>query len=520
MSITSAEIALITAEIKTVAGRSIVQRVFELDRTTRVLQLRQPGSTDLLLLSTQPQMTRVHFIRARAEQPPSPTAFTMQLRRWLNGALFEQVTQIGADRILRLDFRAVDPQWEPPPEEATPDAPTRAPRLSVALVVELTGRHPNWYLLDKRDVILGQLEAESLGERGLRPGQPWRAPEPAPGAARGETVRYGLDTLPVDDFSRSAALQAHYDAQLEALKFQTLAKSLRTRLQQRLKYLARRVSNIEGDLGRADHSEEYRRRGELLQSAWGRAPRGSTSVRVQDFYDPAMAEVDIPLDPTLNLQENIDHYFREYQRMSRARGQIETRLLESMEAHDAAQAALQSLAQLEALGAEASSGAHTILVQLAADLEARRVLRPQRPQQARAGTARSERKPYREFQSYHGAAILVGRTAADNDRLTTGIARGRDLWFHARDWAGSHVILRMNHADDSPRREDLLDAATLAAWYSRGKNDTLVDVSYTRAKYVRKPKGFAPGQVTIAEASTIALRIEKDRLARLLDQEP
>lgn len=120
MSITSAEIALIVDEIKTVAGRSIVQRVFELERTTRVLQLRQPGSTDLLLLSTQPRMTRVHFIQSRGEQPPSPTAFTMQLRRWLQGALFERVTQVGGDRILRLDFEAVDPQWEPPEEGRAP----------------------------------------------------------------------------------------------------------------------------------------------------------------------------------------------------------------------------------------------------------------------------------------------------------------------------------------------------------------------------------------------------------------
>jgi len=79
--------------------------------------------------------------------------------------------------------------------------------------------------------------------------------------------------------------------------------------------------------------------------------------------------------------------------------------------------------------------------------------------------------------------------------------------------------LRMDQRKEELKNEDLLDAATLAAWFSKGKNDTLIDVTYTRAKYIRKPKGFPPGRVTVADASTIGLSLEQARLKRLMDSE-
>ncbi len=508
MTLSRAEISTIIDEIEPLAARAVVQRVLEGDRQTRVLQLREPGHTHYLLLSTEPSVTRIHFATGRPDQPARPSAFTMQLRKWLGGALFERVAQLNDDRIVRLDFEAVDPAWEPP-EDVTPDDEERAPRVPVALVVELTGRHANWYLLDADERIIGQLDQEAIGPRDLHPGATYRPPPPPPDPSVGARVRFDLDTLDPRTHERSARLDAHYGDLIERRALQETRHKLESRLHQHIRRLSRRVDHIEQDLARAEDAAEFRRRGELLQSAWGKVERGAESVRVPDFYDPDMPEVDIPLDPALNLQQNIEHYFHEYHRLEGAREQIEERLLESMEQRDAAQAALDEL-EGHADGVEA-------LRAYGEALEADGVLpRPRR--QRRRGHA-EERKPYREFRSKHGRAILVGRGAADNDTVSTHIARGRDMWFHARDWAGAHVLLRMRRNDESPNSDDLLDAATLAAWYSRGKNDSLVDVTYTRAKYVRKPKGFPPGRVTIADASTIGVVIEQDRLKRLLDTE-
>jgi len=521
MTLTSAEIELILPEIAQIAGRGVIQRVLEVDAQTRILQLRVPGDTHYLCLCTQPQVTRIHFIRQRTAQPPTPTAFTMQLRRWLQGALFERVTQVQRDRVVRLDFLAVDPAWEPDAEElAAEDSPQRAPRVAVALVVELTGRHPNWYLLDAKDTIIGQATGQSLGERGLQPGTRYQPPARAQHPARAAAVRWGLEALDPKKFERSATLEAQYGTQVIEQNFETLQRNLSTRLKKRLKQLERRVGHIEADYARAESADEFRRRGELLQSAWGKVERGAKSVWVQDFYDEALAEVEIPLDPAISLKKNIAYNFHEYRRLKDAHAQIEERLLESMEMRDAAAQALQTLDEIANQQQDSEEGRVERLEVFADALISAGTLKPERKQaQRQSGGEQPKRLPYRKFRSYHGTTILVGRGGADNDKLSMHIARGRDLWLHARDWAGSHVLLRMDQRGDDVKSEDLLDAATLAAWFSKGKNDTLIDVTYTRAKYIRKPKGFPPGRVTIGESSTIGLSLEPARLKRLMDAE-
>jgi predicted ribosome quality control (RQC) complex YloA/Tae2 family protein len=502
MTLSRAEIELILDEICPLAGRAVIQRVLEADRQTRVLQLREPGRTHRLLLCTEPNLTRIHFVDDRPTQPPKPSAFTMQLRKWLEGALFEGVRQLSQDRIVRFDLEAVDPDWEPDPEVED----ERAPRMPVAL----TGRHANWFLLDAHDMIIGQLDDAVLGGRELGRGKPYEPPPPPPDPSIGSEVRFELDARPADNFDRSQAVAAHYGKAKHERELDELLSKVESRLKRRRKRLERRIGHVEGDLERAEEADEYKRRGELLQSAWGKVERGAESVEVPDFYDEAMPAVEIPLDPALDLQANIEQYFHEYHRLKDAREQIEERLLESMESRDRVEEALEELDgyrdDLEALEAFAER------------IEAAGILPPERKQRQTRG-GKKERKPYREFESKHGTAILVGRGAADNDTVSTSVARGRDMWFHARDWAGAHVLLRMRKNDESPKSDDMLDAATLAAWFSRGKDDTIVDVTYTRAKYVRKPKGFPPGRVTVADASTIGVAIEKERLERLLATE-
>lgn len=514
MTLSRAEIELVLDEIRPLTGRAVIQRVLEIDRQTRVLRLREPGRTHQLLLCTEPNLTRIHFVEHRPTQPDKPSAFTMQLRKWLEGALFEEVRQLSEDRVVRFDLQAVDPEWEPDSAREHGGDDERAPRVAISLVVEFTGRHANWFLLDADDKIIGQLDDEVLGSRELGRGKRYEPPPPPPDPSIGSNVRFELDTLAADGFERSAALEAYYAKTKHEREFDELHQKLESRLKRRIRRLKRRIGHVEGDLERAEEADEYKRRGELLQSAWGKVERGAVSVSVPDFYADGMPEVDIPLDPSLDLQANIEQYFHEYHRLKDAREQIEERLLESMESRDRAEAGLARLREVVAQEDDSLEA----LAEFSDHLEAEGVLPPVRKQrQGRGG--KKERKPYREFKSKHGTTILVGRGAADNDTVSTSVARGRDMWFHARDWAGAHVLLRMRKNDESPKSDDMIDAATLAAWFSRGKDDTIVDVTYTRAKYVRKPKGFPPGRVTVADASTIGIAIEKKRLERLLATE-
>jgi predicted ribosome quality control (RQC) complex YloA/Tae2 family protein len=114
--------------------------------------------------------------------------------------------------------------------------------------------------------------------------------------------------------------------------------------------------------------------------------------------------------------------------------------------------------------------------------------------------------------------VLVGKGAAENDELTVRVARGNDLWLHVRGIAGAHVVLRLEKGR-GPDQESLLDAAHLAAWFGGARDEPVTEVVYTRAKFVRKPRGSAPGLVTYSQERTLSLRIEPSRIERLLQAE-
>ncbi len=135
---------------------------------------------------------------------------------------------------------------------------------------------------------------------------------------------------------------------------------------------------------------------------------------------------------------------------------------------------------------------------------------------ARAAPTPAPRVPYRTYRSSGGLEIWVGRGAASNDALTFNAAAPNDVWLHARNAAGAHVVLRWTAADAPPAR-DLRNAAMLAAWHSKSRGSSLVPVDWTRRKHVRKPRGARPGSVVIREERTLMVRPSADRERALRD---
>ncbi|MGH9931759.1 MAG: NFACT RNA binding domain-containing protein, partial [Pyrinomonadaceae bacterium] len=108
----------------------------------------------------------------------------------------------------------------------------------------------------------------------------------------------------------------------------------------------------------------------------------------------------------------------------------------------------------------------------------------------------------RRYLSSDGYEVLVGRTARDNDQLTFHVAKPNDLWLHAGDYPGSHVIVRNSSRNDIPHRT-IIEAAQLAAKFSQASKDSKVNIHYTRRKFLAKPKGSAPGLVRLSSFKTI-----------------
>ena len=148
------------------------------------------------------------------------------------------------------------------------------------------------------------------------------------------------------------------------------------------------------------------------------------------------------------------------------------------------------------------------------------------PQEAdpRRRKAPAPRLPYRTFEGVKGTEIRVGRTARDNDALSLKLCNGNDLWLHTADAPGSHVVLRTSvnargkGKGKSPEAdpEELLDAAHLAVHFSPLRGAEKADVHVCPCKQVHKPKGAKPGLVTLSGGRTLQVRLEPERLERLL----
>lgn len=535
-----------------------------------VLEVRTKGQNHFILLSAEEGGQRLSTVTRKPAQPPAPPSFVMKLRKELTGARLLALGQLSDDRVVRLDFerraRPDDPEAAPSApasitaslsatdeEDASPTTDAqRAPLIEAdadamtvetlrrILIAELTPMHSNLVLLNGDEAILAGLLNLP---RALRHGQPYSPPPPPPASV---LARHSLDPLTLaslpTDGQRSARVEAHYTHKLAWQDGQQVGRALLTRLKRALKRSARRVKAIEGDLQRVEDAGTFRRWGELLQSAYGKIPRGAQIAEVPDYYAEGMPTLSVPLDPRLDLQGNITEYFRRYRKYHDAEEQVLTRLEDAEADHARLEAALLEAAGLVWLATEGSLGhkpseatamdealSDREVVQVAreradalrawiARQEASGLLRPQQVQRARRGSQAGEGKalPYRSFTSRSGLSILVGKGGKHNDALSLKVARGNDLWLHARDWAGAHVVVRLDKGR-SLDQETLLDAALLAAHYSKGRGDTLVDVQYTHAKHVRKPKGLPPGRVTVADGRNIAVRPDPERLTRLFN---
>ncbi len=305
----------------------------------------------------------------------------------------------------------------------------------------------------------------------------------------------------------AALLRAALEAE-EAAGVAARRRELEKRLRARVQRMRRTLAAVDGDAARAAQAKEDRRRAELLVPHQSRIPRGAREARVPDWLDlderGTPREVVLQLDPALSASQNAARWFRRSQRYQAAAARIAARRSEVAASLARAE---EALARAEAA---ADAGALRAIEEESGAIPGGRA--PRRP-----GRAEGPRLPYRTFRSAGGARILVGRSARDNDALTLRVARGNDVWLHARGVQGSHVVIP--DAGEAPDARTLADAALLAAHFSRARGEDAAEVSWTRRKHVRKPKGASPGSVIATQERTLRMRLDRARLAALLSSE-
>ena len=218
----------------------------------------------------------------------------------------------------------------------------------------------------------------------------------------------------------------------------------------------------------------------------------------------------IPLVPHQPIQQQADTLYK------RARKLVDG----SARADERRAAAVDELEDMDGLAQQLVECTHEDLLDLQERLRDHGVVpaAPQKPTAAKARLHKAMRgENFRLFTSAEGHPILVGRDNRQNDKLSTAVARGNDLWFHVgRGYAGSHVVVRLPKGKTASL-QTLLDAGTLAVHFSKARGADKCEVTYTQSKNVRKPKGLPPGRVTVAHAKTQLVQGDPHRLQRLLN---
>lgn len=418
-----------------------------------VVAMTLAGPTATLLLRAAPRAVAIGLVEDRPPAPPAQ-GFTTFLRKHLEGASIEALAPHAGGLAIAL----------------------RAEGHAYVLHLERT---PN-LVLERDGRTIGALHVKANEARGEKLGQPYRPPDGPP------------VEVPGDLFAAGEALLGRSATEDEA----TARRRLARRAKGELDRLKRRREAIQKDLDDARRGEQLFEEAQLLVAQAQRITGG-----VLEATDARGAAISIALDG-LSPFEAAERRFHEARRLRGKAGVSEERRLEAARVQEALEAYLRQLEDDD--------------VPLKV-LEARLTELTPRPQPPPSKRDAPKREPCRTVLGTGERPILVGKSAAENDVLTTKVARPHDLWLHARGVAGSHVIVPLEKGETIPSQL-LVDAATLAAHFSDARGEEKVEIVYADKRFVRKPKGSAPGQVTLDREKTMLLRLEPERLARLLGQ--
>lgn len=475
----------ISGELRAVLGGKKFGKIFQLSKLRFAVDFRLHDDS-YLFISAESAEPRVYLIKRRLREleksSQNPHPFTLFLRKKLSNAQLEDVSKDAGERVLRFYFLATD---------------EIEGLKKYALVAQLTGRSANLFLLDENGFVLDSLR-ETRGD-----GQE-TATRYAPPARDDETRRGGDTEIFPQGISStlSESLDAHYQAIEAERRFQERAKAARAKVKKDISKIENLRRKMLQDLEQHGDAVRWKRLGDLLLANLANAAREGDTVLVVDYFDENAPAIEIAVDENISLTEAAERFFKRYTKARNAAAEIEKRL---------------NVLDEQLLGLKEKQ----FEIEQAISERDEEFLYSIVGEKSDAETVKSKNKKSEEFTgarrylSSDGFEILVGKASKDNDYLTFRIAKSLDLWLHAADYAGSHVVIRNpNRAEIPPKT--LIEAAELAAFFSQAKNHPKAAVNYTEKKHVNKPKGAVPGLVSLSSFKTILVepKVNLENLSR------
>ncbi len=282
-------------------------------------------------------------------------------------------------------------------------------------------------------------------------------------------------------------LETFYGEKIKKERAASFTSDLYKTIKTKTDRVRRKIVAQKKDLEACGKREELKLKGELITANIYRISAGDNSVFAENYYDENLPVVEIKLDKRLTPSQNAQKYYKEYNKLAKAE-EVLTELIEKNK---------EELCYLESVLDEISRAENEAeAVMIKAELTAAGYLREKRGKKMKLPEG-----DFKRTESSDGFQILIGRNNVQNDRLTFKVAEGRDIWLHAKDIPGSHVIIRSGGREISDTA--IFEAAMLAAANSSGREAGKVAVDWTFRKFVKKPSGAAPGRVIYTDQTTL-----------------
>lgn len=524
-----------------------IQKVNQPYERELVLGVRNHRQNFKVLISAHPVFGRIQLTDSNFQNPQVPNTFTMIMRKYLQGAVIESFKQIDNDRIIEIGVSNKN--------EIGDD-------IKATLIIEIMGKHSNIILVDRnQNKIIESIKHVGFTQNSYRtilPGSTYIEP-PKTGAKNPFTIEdeplfeilqtqnlspknlqklfqgLGRDTanqlaerlttdklkafrqffkqevsphltqnafsaVPFSDSGQS------FEQLSELLDYYYLEKAERDRVSQQASDLIHRVQNEldknrlklrkqEAELKATENAEDFRQKGELLTTYLSLVPNNKESVTLDNYYtgEPLTISLDLALSPNQNAQR----YFKKYQKLKEAVKHLSGLIEETK----------QSIHYYESVEYNLSQANLDEIEDIREELVQAGFMK------RRATDKRHKRKKPEQYLASDGKTIiLVGRNNLQNEELTFKMAKKGELWFHAKDIPGSHVIIKDNL---NPSDEVKTDAAELAAYFSKGRYSNLLQVDMIEAKKLHKPSGAKPGFVTYTGQKTLRVTPEKEKIDQM-----
>ncbi|WP_042144946.1 NFACT family protein [Paucisalibacillus sp. EB02] len=555
----------VTNELSNLLVPGKITKIHQPSETEVIMTIRSQGKNQVLLLSIHPTYSRIHNTKNTFHNPSEAPMFCMVLRKHLSGAILESIKQDGMERIITFSvksrneigdisskelvlelmgkhsnlilvdnekghiidslkhvsmahnrYRTILPGSEyviPPkqdklnPLETDGDTFIRkldfnAGKLDTQIVKLFTGFSP---VIAKEIISRANLGSDEIyKENFIQIQEQISLHQYVPAIYQGKKEEFHV--IPLTSFKGAKKefptvnemLDRFYSGKAERDRVKQQAKDLFRFIQNERDKNERKLKKHERTLQKAANAEKYQKLGELLTANMHLVKQGDTTISVVDYYDPDQNEITIELNPNKTPSENAQSFFKTYSKLKTSKAKVEEEIKKTNEETAYFDQILQ---QIEVAGVED-------IEEIREELREEGYLKKQ--SQGKRKNKQHTPKP-EEYISSDGITILVGKNNKQNEYLTMKLAHRDELWFHTKDIPGSHVIIR----GKEPSEETILEAAQLAAYFSKSQSSSSVPVDYTKVRHVKKPNGSKPGFVIYENQKTVYVTPEKSVVEKL-----